>query len=70
MCFVFFVLVLFYGGSFFYAFVKPINFFVIKNLVIIYKLSNNREFLLQRERLCHNLGFCHNLGKIAKEFFN
>jgi hypothetical protein len=34
------------------------------------QIKHNRNFLLQRERLHHNLGFtssCYNLGKIAKE---
>jgi len=49
--------VLFCGGSFFYIFVKPINFFITKNLGIIYKLSTIREFVPQRKILPWSLFF-------------
>ncbi len=43
-------------GSFFYIFVKLIKFFIIKNLVITFKLSTIKSFY-HKERICHGLGF-------------
>ncbi len=54
----------------FYIFVKPINFSITKNLVIIYKLNTIKKKFPQRKRFCHGLGlldFCHILKEITKE---
>ncbi len=65
-----FVWVLFCGGSFYLHFRLVYNYFYHKKSNHYLQIKHNRKFLLQRERLHHNLGFfcfCHNFGKIAKK---
>ncbi len=65
-----FVWVLFCGGSFFNAFIKLRNFFIIKNLIIIYKL-NTIEYFYYKEKnftiILVFITFCHNPREITKE---
>jgi hypothetical protein len=71
MGFVYFYLGFVWWWVFFsYAFIKPRNFFITKNLIITYKLSTIQSFYFKKRdfvTILVFLGFCHRLGKIAKE---
>jgi len=53
---VFFFGFCFVVSPFFYIFVKPTKFFIIKNLVITYKLSTIESFY-HKKRFCYGLRF-------------
>ncbi len=55
---------------FFNVFIKPIKFFITKNLVIAYKLSTIKGFYYRDIDFATILvlfGFYHSLGEITKE---
>ncbi len=55
---------------FFNVFIKPIKFFIAKNLVITYKLSTIEGFYYKERDFAIILvffGFYHNPGEIAKK---